>query len=168
MKGFLTEIGRRSQDAAYVVVAADNETAIALYRRAGFDPVEAVRVAPGTESLLMQWAAAAHSEDVTAEVLLVAAGALCVTAVAVPVCIVVAHRFGVMDRPGPLKTQETPVPYLGGVAVFAGLVVGGSVGRPIVLVPLAAASPSGSATTASGFPHPCGWRPNSEWERSSR
>ena len=36
VEGFLAEIGRRNQDAAYVVVAADNDTAIALYRRAGF------------------------------------------------------------------------------------------------------------------------------------
>ena len=44
------------------------------------------------------------------EVLLVAAGALAATAVAVPVCIVVARRWGVMDRPGPLKTKRPPCP----------------------------------------------------------
>ncbi len=71
--------------------------------------------------------------------LLVAVASAVITAVAVPACIVIAHRFGVIDRPGPLKPHEAPVPYLGGVAVFAGLVVGVSVGRPIVLVPLAAA-----------------------------
>jgi UDP-GlcNAc:undecaprenyl-phosphate GlcNAc-1-phosphate transferase len=71
--------------------------------------------------------------------LLVAVASAAITAVAVPACIVIAHRFGVIDRPGPLKPHEAPVPYLGGVAVFAGLVVGVSVGRPIVLVPLAAA-----------------------------
>jgi ribosomal protein S18 acetylase RimI-like enzyme len=54
---FLAEIGRRRQDAAYVVVAAGNEAAIALYRRAGFHPVERFELHPGTESLLMQWAA---------------------------------------------------------------------------------------------------------------
>jgi UDP-GlcNAc:undecaprenyl-phosphate GlcNAc-1-phosphate transferase len=71
--------------------------------------------------------------------LLVAVTSAVITAVAVPACIVIAHRFGVIDLPGPLKPHEAPVPYLGGVAVFAGLVVGVSVGRPIVLIPLAAA-----------------------------
>jgi len=78
-------------------------------------------------------------EAVKTEVLLIAVAALGTTAVAVPVCIVIAHRLGVMDRPGPLKTQEAPVPYLGGVAIFAGIAIGASVGRPIALVPLAAA-----------------------------
>jgi ribosomal protein S18 acetylase RimI-like enzyme len=55
VEGFLTEIGRRRQDAAHVVVAADNETAIALYGRAGFHPVTRFELHPGTESLLMQW-----------------------------------------------------------------------------------------------------------------
>ena len=73
------------------------------------------------------------------EVLLVAVGALGASAVAVPVCIEGASRWGVMDRPGPLKTQEVPVPYLGGLAVFVGVVVGAWVGRPVALLPLAAA-----------------------------
>ncbi len=55
--GFLTEIGREGQDAAHVVVAAANETAVALYRRAGFHTAERFELHPGTESLLMQWTA---------------------------------------------------------------------------------------------------------------
>ncbi len=57
VEGFLTEIGRRRQDAAHVVVAAGNDTAIALYRRAGFHAVERFEMHAGTASLLMQWSA---------------------------------------------------------------------------------------------------------------
>ena len=67
-----------------------------------------------------------------------------------------AHRFGVIDRPGPLKPHEAPVPYLGGVAVFAGLVVGVLAGRPITLIPLAAATALGVADDRFGLPAP--WR----------
>jgi ribosomal protein S18 acetylase RimI-like enzyme len=57
VEGFLAEMDRRGQDAAHVVVAAGNETAIALYRRAGFQPVERFALHAGTESLLMEWTA---------------------------------------------------------------------------------------------------------------
>jgi ribosomal protein S18 acetylase RimI-like enzyme len=57
VEGFLAEMDRRGQDAAHVVVAAGNETAIALYRRAGFQPVERFALHAGTESLLMGWTA---------------------------------------------------------------------------------------------------------------
>jgi UDP-GlcNAc:undecaprenyl-phosphate GlcNAc-1-phosphate transferase len=73
------------------------------------------------------------------EVFFVAIAAVGVTAALVPVCIAVARRWDIMDRPGSLKTQEAPVPYLGGVAVFAGAAVGVCVGRPIALIPLSAA-----------------------------
>ena len=46
---------------------------------------------------------------------------------------------GIVDRPGALKPQAEPVPYLGGVAVLAGAAVGVAAGRPTVIVPLAAA-----------------------------
>jgi ribosomal protein S18 acetylase RimI-like enzyme len=55
VEGFLSEIGRRGQEAAHVVVAAGNETAIALYQRAGFHLIERFELHAGTESLLMQW-----------------------------------------------------------------------------------------------------------------
>jgi UDP-GlcNAc:undecaprenyl-phosphate/decaprenyl-phosphate GlcNAc-1-phosphate transferase len=93
-------------------------------------------------------------ENVTMEVLLVAAGSVCVTAAAVPVCIRLARRWGVIDRPGPLKTQKTAVPYLGGVAVFAGLIVGGWVGRPVVLIPVAVAAAVGVYDDRFGLPAP--------------
>jgi UDP-GlcNAc:undecaprenyl-phosphate GlcNAc-1-phosphate transferase len=62
-----------------------------------------------------------------------------VALVVTPVMIVVARRSGIVDRPGALKGQAAPVPYLGGVAVFAGASVGVLSGRPSVLLPLAAA-----------------------------
>ena len=55
VKGFLSEVSRRRQHAAHVVVAANNETAVALYRRAGFHMVERFELHAGTESVLMQW-----------------------------------------------------------------------------------------------------------------
>ena len=78
-------------------------------------------------------------------------------------CIVVARRTGMMDRPGALKTHRAPVPYLGGVAVFAGVVVGGSAGRPIVLIPLAAALAVGIGDDRFGIPRNCGSWPSWEW-----
>jgi ribosomal protein S18 acetylase RimI-like enzyme len=57
VEGFLAEMDRRGQNAAHVVVAAGNETAIALYRRAGFQPVEHFALHAGAESLLMGWTA---------------------------------------------------------------------------------------------------------------
>jgi UDP-GlcNAc:undecaprenyl-phosphate GlcNAc-1-phosphate transferase len=72
-------------------------------------------------------------------VLVLAVVSFVVTLVVTPVAMVVARRTGIMDRPGDLKSQTSAVPYLGGVAVFAGLVIGAAVGRPTVVVPLAAA-----------------------------
>ena len=55
VQGFLAEIGRRGFDAAHVVVAANNETAVALYQRAGFETVERFELHAGVDSCLMQW-----------------------------------------------------------------------------------------------------------------
>jgi ribosomal protein S18 acetylase RimI-like enzyme len=57
VEGFLAEIARRGHSAAYVVVAAGNETAVTLYRRAGFRVAARFDLHAGTESLLMQWSA---------------------------------------------------------------------------------------------------------------
>jgi ribosomal protein S18 acetylase RimI-like enzyme len=56
VEGFLREISRRKQDAAYVVVAASNDAAVAVYQRAGFRTAMRFELHRGTESLLMQWA----------------------------------------------------------------------------------------------------------------
>jgi UDP-GlcNAc:undecaprenyl-phosphate GlcNAc-1-phosphate transferase len=87
-------------------------------------------------------------------VILVVVLSAVVTAAAVPLCSLAARRFGVIDRPGPLKTHEAPVPYLGGVAVFAGLVIGESAGRPVTLIPLAAALALGVADDRFDLPAP--------------
>jgi UDP-GlcNAc:undecaprenyl-phosphate GlcNAc-1-phosphate transferase len=65
--------------------------------------------------------------------------ALVTTTLVTPAAIVAAKRLGIVDRPGALKPQTEPVPYLGGIAVFTGLVVGAVTGRPSALLPLAAA-----------------------------
>ena len=56
--------------------------------------------------------------------------------VATPIAAVVARRFGFVDAPGPLKVHADPVPYLGGVAVFAGLAVPVAAERPLLLMPI--------------------------------
>jgi UDP-N-acetylmuramyl pentapeptide phosphotransferase/UDP-N-acetylglucosamine-1-phosphate transferase len=72
----------------------------------------------------------------------VAAGAVLVTT---PLVMAAAGHLGVMDRPGALKPQQAPVPYLGGVAVFTGVTVGAAVGRPSVIFPLSLALALGVA-----------------------
>jgi UDP-GlcNAc:undecaprenyl-phosphate/decaprenyl-phosphate GlcNAc-1-phosphate transferase len=69
-----------------------------------------------------------------------------------PVAIVTAKRLGIVDRPGALKPQHQPVPYLGGIAVFTGLIVGAVAGRPSVLLPLAAALGLGLADDVTELP----------------
>jgi UDP-GlcNAc:undecaprenyl-phosphate GlcNAc-1-phosphate transferase len=64
----------------------------------------------------------------------------CIVTLAVtPLMILTARRTGIVDRPGTLKHQDTPVPYLGGVAVFAGLAVGVFAAHWFLLVPLVGA-----------------------------
>jgi UDP-GlcNAc:undecaprenyl-phosphate/decaprenyl-phosphate GlcNAc-1-phosphate transferase len=56
-----------------------------------------------------------------------------------PLAIAMSLRLRILDRPGALKRQSTPVPYLGGTAVLAGLAVGIGVGKPLLAVPLVGA-----------------------------
>ena len=62
-----------------------------------------------------------------------------------PLAARVAWRLDVVDRPGPLKVQSRPVPYLGGVAVFAGLAVPVFWTRPAALIPIGLAMALGLA-----------------------
>ncbi len=57
-----------------------------------------------------------------------------------------------MDKPGPLKPQSDPVPYLGGLGVLAGLLVGASLGHPVLVVPLVAAAALGTADDVADLP----------------
>lgn len=88
------------------------------------------------------------------DVLLAVVAALVTTAVAVPVCVRVARRWGIVDRPGPLKPHDAAVPYLGGVGVFAGVAVAASFSRPIALVPLVAALGVGVGDDGFDLPAP--------------
>jgi UDP-GlcNAc:undecaprenyl-phosphate GlcNAc-1-phosphate transferase len=72
---------------------------------------------------------------------------------ATPLAARVAVRYGVLDRPGALKVQDRPVPYLGGAAVFAALALAATLGggRPSWLVPLVLALALGVADDAGGL-----------------
>ena len=63
VEGFLHEVTARRETAAHVVVAADNDAATALYRKAGFGTVERFELHQGTDSLLMQWPTAPDGES---------------------------------------------------------------------------------------------------------
>lgn len=78
--------------------------------------------------------------------------AFVVTAAATPVVIAVARRTGIVDRPGELKPQNRPVPYLGGVAVVAGALAAGGPGHPVVVVPVVAALALGVADDRFDLP----------------
>lgn len=56
-----------------------------------------------------------------------------------PVAIAVASKTGFVDRPGELKPQQSPVPLLGGAAVWVACLTGAIAGRPTVIYPLAGA-----------------------------
>ena len=65
--------------------------------------------------------------------------AFLLTLATTPVAMGLARRTGLLDRPGPLKIQHRPIPYLGGLAVAAGLAVAVATARPLLALPLGAA-----------------------------
>ncbi len=78
--------------------------------------------------------------------------ALIVTLVTAPIIRRIAIRLGIVDRPGPLKTHRAPVPYLGGVAVFLGLLVGPiEADRLLLIVPYALALTLGVTDDVRGL-----------------
>jgi UDP-GlcNAc:undecaprenyl-phosphate GlcNAc-1-phosphate transferase len=78
--------------------------------------------------------------------------AFAVALAATPIAARVAARAGLVDQPGPLKVQQAPVPYLGGVAVFVAFAVPVAFVRPSMLLPLALALVLGLADDARGLP----------------
>jgi ribosomal protein S18 acetylase RimI-like enzyme len=54
VEGFLAELDRRGVRNAQVVVGADNDVAVGLYQRSGFEPDHAFELHRGTTSLVMR------------------------------------------------------------------------------------------------------------------
>jgi UDP-GlcNAc:undecaprenyl-phosphate GlcNAc-1-phosphate transferase len=79
-------------------------------------------------------------------------GALAAAGVFTPFAAWLATRLGVVDRPGTLKPQERAVPYLGGIGIFAGLLVGVSLSRPVYVIPMLLALALGTADDAIDLP----------------
>jgi UDP-GlcNAc:undecaprenyl-phosphate GlcNAc-1-phosphate transferase len=74
--------------------------------------------------------------------------------VATPIAAAVARRYGLVDAPGALKVHADPVPYLGGVAVFAALAVPVAAERPLFLLPIGLALLLGLTDDRGGVPSP--------------
>jgi UDP-GlcNAc:undecaprenyl-phosphate GlcNAc-1-phosphate transferase len=62
-----------------------------------------------------------------------------VAVVGTPMAAMIATRIGLVDRPGPLKVHDRPIPYLGGAAVLAAVAAPVAGAHPYVLIPLALA-----------------------------
>jgi UDP-GlcNAc:undecaprenyl-phosphate GlcNAc-1-phosphate transferase len=78
--------------------------------------------------------------------------AFVVALVATPLAMRVAVRAGIVDHPGPLKVQQAPVPYLGGLAVLAGMAVVLAFVHAALLIPLVLAALLGLIDDARGVP----------------
>lgn len=79
-------------------------------------------------------------------------GAFVVAVATCPLFARLAIRTGIVDRPGPLKVQRRPVPYLGGLAVLAALAVPTAVLRPWWAVPMVLASALGLRDDSGELP----------------
>ncbi|GIU87300.1 MAG: hypothetical protein KatS3mg009_1815 [Acidimicrobiia bacterium] len=81
-----------------------------------------------------------------------AVAAFAVAALTCPLFAALARRAGIVDRPGPLKVQREPVPYLGGLAVLAALAVPVALARPWWSLPMLGAAALGLRDDAGGVP----------------
>lgn len=81
-----------------------------------------------------------------------AVAAFAVAALTCPLFARLARRAGIVDRPGPLKVQREPVPYLGGLAVLAALAVPVALARPWWSLPMLGAAALGLRDDAGGVP----------------
>ena len=77
---------------------------------------------------------------------------LLVTALVTPLVARLAVVLGIVDRPGPLKLQREPIPYLGGVAVAIGIAIPVAISWPRALIPLVLALALGLADDWSALP----------------
>ena len=84
--------------------------------------------------------------------LIAVVSAVACAVVVTPVAMQVARTTGIVDRPGPLKVQREDIPYLGGIGVFAGVVVGVASTHVVLLVPLALALGLGVIDDARDIP----------------
>jgi len=75
-----------------------------------------------------------------------------VSLVATPLAARLATRLQLVDHPGALKPQSSATPYLGGVAVGLGVVVGVASYRPVLLIPLVMALAIGTADDVRPLP----------------
>lgn len=75
-----------------------------------------------------------------------------VVVVLTPACMALARRFDIVDRPGPLKRQQAPVPYLGGGAVCVALLPALGADRPFLVLPVVGALVLGVVDDVRGLP----------------
>ncbi len=76
--------------------------------------------------------------------------AFSVALVATPLAMWLARRTGLLDHPGDLKVQSAAVPYLGGLGIASGVVVGAAATRPAFILPVAMALGLGVVDDARG------------------
>ena len=80
------------------------------------------------------------------------AASIALALVLTPLTARLAIRAGVVDRPGPLKVHQAPVPYLGGVAVFVAAGATMAPEHPRLLLPLGLALTLGIADDVAALP----------------
>lgn len=59
----------------------------------------------------------------TTTIIIAILAAFCITYIAVPVSIKIAHRIGAIDKPNNRKVHENLMPRLGGLAIFLGFII---------------------------------------------